>query len=81
MEQNAYRLTDRRDMHDYVPFILKDEEIDGKPLSIIFDSTSRLREAFAIVVCFVKDDLSIHRMFGETTDADKISNRRRDYQS
>ena len=48
LEENAYRLTDRRNMHDYVPFILKHEEnrirqeIDGKQLSIIFDGTSRL---------------------------------------
>lgn len=54
-------------MHDYVPFILKDEEnrirqeIDGKQLSIIFDGTSRLGEALAIVVRFVNDDLSIHQ--------------------
>ena len=67
MEENAYRLTDRRNMHDYVPFILKDEEnrirqeIDGKQLSIIFDGTSRLGEALAIVVRFVNDDLSIHQ--------------------
>ena len=67
LEENAYRLTDRRNMHDYVPFILKDEEnrirqeIDGKQLSIIFDGTSRLGEALAIVVRFVNDDLSIHQ--------------------
>jgi hypothetical protein len=54
-------------MHDYVPFILKDEEncirqeIEGKQLSIIFDGTSRLGEALAIVVRFVNDDLSIHQ--------------------
>ena len=67
LKENAYRLTDRRNMHDYVPFILKDEEnrirqeIDGKQLSIIFDGTSRLGEALAIVVRFVNDDLSIHQ--------------------
>ena len=67
LEENAYRLTNRRNMHDYVPFILKDEEnrirqeIEGKQLSIIFDGTLRLGEALAIVVCFVNDDLSIHQ--------------------
>ena len=61
LEENAYRLTDCCNMHDYVPFILKDEEnrirqeIEGKQLSIIFDGTSRLGEALAIVVCFVND--------------------------
>ena len=67
LEENAYRLTDCRNMHDYVPFILKDEEnrirqeIEGKQLSIIFDGTSCLGEALAIVVRFVNDDLSIHQ--------------------
>lgn len=67
LEENAYRLTDRRNMYDYVPFILKDEEnrirqeIEGKQLSIIFDGTSRLGEALAMVVRFVNDDLSIHQ--------------------
>lgn len=38
LEENAYRLTDRRNMSDYVPFILKEEEslicreIEGKQL-------------------------------------------------
>ena len=42
MEENAYRLTDGRNMHEYVPFIVKYEEnricqeIEGKQLSIIF---------------------------------------------
>ena len=61
-EENAYRLTDRRNMSDYVPFILKDEEnlicreIEGKELSVIFDGTSRIGEALAIVLWFVNDD-------------------------
>ena len=38
LEEYAYRLTDRRNMHDYVPFILQQEEkriqneINGKVL-------------------------------------------------
>ena len=38
LEEKAYRLTDRRNMSDYVPFILKEEEslicreIEGKQL-------------------------------------------------
>ena len=58
-EENAFRLTDRRRMSDLVPFILDQEkenlkkEIAGKPLSIIFNGTSRLGEVFAVVVWFV----------------------------
>ena len=67
MEENAYRLTDRRNMSDYVPFILKEEEsricqeIEGKQLSVIFDGTSRLGEALAIVLRFINDDFSIQQ--------------------
>ena len=67
LEENAYRLTDCQNMHDYVPFILKYEEspicqeIEGKQLSIVFDGTSRLEEALAIVVRFVNDDFSIQQ--------------------
>ena len=62
LEENAYRLTDRRHMSDLVPFILKEEEahirdeITGKYLSVIFDGTSRLGEALAVIVRFVGDE-------------------------
>lgn len=61
LEENAYRLSDRRGMSDLIPFILSEEikcirdEIDGKPVSIIFDGTSRLGEALVIVVRFIDD--------------------------
>ena len=64
LEEHAYRLTDRRRMLDLVPFILKDEqeklkdEISGRELSVIFDGTTRLGEAMAVLVCFVSDDWS-----------------------
>ena len=52
-------------MADYVPFILKEEqqciqgEISGKPISVIFDSTSRLSEALAVIVHFVGEDWTL----------------------
>lgn len=55
------------EMSDYVPFIIKDEEnlicreIEGKQLSVIFDGTSRIGEALAIVLRFVNDDFSIQQ--------------------
>ena len=61
-EESAYHLADRRNMSDLVLFIQKHEqamicnEIKGQHISIIFDGTTRLREALAIVICFVNDD-------------------------
>ena len=55
LEENAFCLTDRCNLHDYVPFILKEEEncvcseIDGQQISVIFDGTSSFGEALAIV--------------------------------
>ena len=46
-------------MSDLIPFILEQdqlkvkEEITQKPVAIIFDGTSRLGEAFCIVVSFI----------------------------
>ena len=48
-------------MHDYIPFILKEEEshirseIQGQQLSVIFDGTSPLGEALAVLLRFVAD--------------------------
>ena len=67
LEENAFRLTDRRNMQDYVPFILKEEEtriqpeIDGQQLSVIIDGTSRLGEALAVVLRFVNSDWSVQQ--------------------
>ena len=67
LEEGAYRLTDRRNMSDLVPFILKQEqqqlhtEISGKFVSVIFDGTTRLGEALAIVVRFVSDQWTIEQ--------------------
>ena len=54
LEENAYRLGSRKVMCDLIPLILRDEqektkkEIGGQPLSVIFDSTSRMGEALTI---------------------------------
>ena len=67
LEEHAFRLTDRRHMSDIVPFILSQEqaqiknEITGKPLSIVFDGTSRLGEAVAIIVRFIDPEWSIQQ--------------------
>ena len=49
-------------MCDLIPLILCDEhektkkEISGQPLSVIFDGTSRMEEALAIVIRFVDEN-------------------------
>ena len=64
-EETGYRLTDRRNMHDLIPFIHKQEferireEINGKDVSVIFDGTTRLGEALAIVIRYVNSEWKI----------------------
>ena len=67
LEENAYHLSDRRHMSDLVPFILKEEqcrirkEIADKHVAVIFDGTTRLGEALAIVLRFVSDDWTLEQ--------------------
>ena len=59
LEENGLRLTDRCHMSDIIPLILVQEqarikqEISGKPVSLVFEETSRLGEAMAILVRFI----------------------------
>ena len=56
LEENVLHLTDCSYMRELVPYISTEErstvnsEIHGKFISLIFDGTSRLREALALVV-------------------------------
>ena len=58
LEAGRYRLTDAQGMHDLVPFVCTNEgnkikeELSEKSVSAIFNGTTRLGEAFAIVLCF-----------------------------
>ena len=67
LEENAVRLTDRRHMSDLIPFLHAQEqddiksEISERPLSVIFDGTTRLGEAMAIVVRFVDDSFTVQQ--------------------
>lgn len=67
LEENAVRLTDRRHMSDLIPFLYSQEradiktEIGERPLSVIFDGTTRLGEALAIVVRFIDDSFAIQQ--------------------
>ena len=67
LEENGYRLSDRRHMSDIVPFIssqeqaLIKEELAGRDLSVIFDGTTRLGEAMAILVRFIDSNWQIQQ--------------------
>ena len=67
LEESALRLTDRRHMSDLIPFVHSQEQSDIKteicdrPISVIFDGTTRLGEALAIVVRFVDDSFAIQQ--------------------
>ena len=67
LEETAFRLTDRRHLMDYVPMILQKEqatireEILGRYISVIFDGTSRLGEALAVVIRFISNDFTIEQ--------------------
>ena len=55
------RLTDARGMFDIIPFVHSQEqqkihkELSEKCVSVIFDGTTRLGEALAIVLRFISD--------------------------
>ena len=85
LEEHAFRLTDRRRMSDLVPFILDQEkekiknEIADKPLSIIFDGTSRLGELLGVVVRFIDSGWCIQqklirlKMLAKSLTGDEIA--------
>ncbi len=68
LEENAFRLVDKRYLLDLIPFILKEEqayvrqEIADKPVSVIFDGTSRLGEVMVMVLRFVSDWKIVQRL-------------------
>ena len=67
LEENAYCLTERHYMSDLIPFILQQEhhkfqnEVSGRDVSVIFDGTTRLGEAFAIVLRFISLEWNIEQ--------------------
>lgn len=60
--EEGYRLSNSMNMRQLVPFILSEElnkvkqEISGMSISIIFDGTTHVAEAFVLLVQFIGDD-------------------------
>ena len=65
LEEHAFHLSGGQHLSEPIPFILHQEksrikkEIAGKQLSVIFDGTTHVEEALAIVLRFVDDDYEI----------------------
>ena len=84
LEFGGYRLTDARGMRDLVPFVSTNEEnkikeeLSEKSVSAIFDGTTRLGEAFAIVLRFVLEGKIVQRlvklqMLAKPMNADELA--------
>ena len=67
LEEYGERLTGRQHLADLIPMVLESERkfvkdsIAGKDISIVFDGTTAVREAFALVVRCVDDDFKLHQ--------------------
>ena len=62
LEEGSYSLSSSSNMRQLVPFILSEEiekvkqEISGKSVSIIFDGTTHVTEAFVLILRFIGDN-------------------------
>ena len=67
LKENAYRLSDSTNLYSLIPFIRQQEqasiqkEISGKNVSVIFDGTTHVSEALAIILRFVDDQYQIQQ--------------------
>ena len=59
LEESAFRTSDRRHMLDLIPFVIQQEqaeikkEANGKCVSVVFDRTTRMGEALAVMLRFI----------------------------
>ena len=67
LEENAYKLSDSTNLYSLIPFIRQQKqasiqkEISGKNVSVIFDGTTHVCEALAILLRFVDDQYQIQQ--------------------
>ena len=67
-EENGYSLCSSTHLRQLIPFILHDEvktlkqEISGRPISIIFDGTTHVAEAFVVVLHFIDNWTVVQRV-------------------
>jgi hypothetical protein len=71
LEEHAYSLTSATHLRQLIPFILQEElsrirkEILHRPLSIIFDGTTHVCEAFVIVLRYLTDNWELKQCVGQ----------------
>jgi len=66
LEESGHRLCDRRFMNDLIPFVVKKQiqvkdEIRNKHVGVIFDETTHVCEAIAIVLRFISDLFTVEQ--------------------
>ena len=67
LEENGPHLAGHRSLIDLIQFVRDQEEkrtlneIEGEKVSMIFDETTRMGEAMAIIVCFMCHDWKIQQ--------------------
>ena len=67
LEENVYRLSDSTNLYSLIPFIHQQEqasiqnEISEKNVSVIFDGTTHVCEALAIILRFIDDQYQIQQ--------------------
>ena len=71
LEEHGYALTSSTNLRQLIPFIHQEElskikqEILNQPLSIIFDATTHVCEAFVVVLCYHTDDWELKQCVGQ----------------
>ena len=70
LEEYAYALTSSTHLRQLTPFILQEElsrikkEISNRSLSIIFDGTTHVCEAFVVLLRYITDDWEVKQCVG-----------------
>ena len=70
LEEDSTTLNSASNLSQLLPFILHEEmaklksEVQGQPISIIFDGTTHVCEAMVMVLCFIDDQWSIQQRVG-----------------
>ena len=70
LEEHGYALASSTNLRQLIPFINQEElsrikqEILNQPLSIIFDGTTHVCEAFVIVLRYLTDDWELKQCVG-----------------
>ena len=71
LEEHSYALTSSTNLRQLTPFIHQEElskikqEILSQPLSIIFDGTTHVCEAFVVVLRYLTDDWELKQFVGQ----------------